>query len=289
MSGFSTEWLALREPLDARSRAHDLVDALGDWRESARPIRVLDLGAGTGANLRYLAPRLRGTQDWLLTDNDPALLSALPRVMRAWVDAEGWEVAERPHGLSVRSCAFSAGILSHRCDLAADLGRLPIGNRDLVTTSALLDLVSGDWLEALAAGCRRKRAAALLALTYDGRMGFDPQEPEDAEVTALVNRHQLTDKGFGPALGPGAANAAAFLFASLGYRVHTRRSDWQMDRGQAEIQRVLIAGWTTAATEMAPHRSAGLEDWRRRRLAHVAASRARLRVGHVDLLALPEP
>jgi hypothetical protein len=288
MSGFSADWLALREPSDARSRADALLDPLRAWRGTARPLRVVDLGAGTGANLRYLAPRLGGAQDWLLTDDDPGLLSALPGTMRAWADAHGWELAERPQGLSVRAPAFSVDILTHRCDLAADRARLPIGDRDLVTASALLDLVSDDWLEALAAGCGRERAAALLALTYDGRMGFDPHEAEDAEVTALVNRHQLGDKGFGPALGPRAANAATARFAALGYRVHARRSDWHLDGDQAEIQQALIAGWTTAAIEMAPHRSARLEDWRRRRRAHVAARHSHLGVGHVDLLALPQ-
>ncbi|MGD8498218.1 MAG: class I SAM-dependent methyltransferase, partial [Chromatiales bacterium] len=59
MSGFSPDWLALREPLDARARSAALVDRLRAQAPRG-PRRILDLGSGTGSNLRYLAPRLGG-------------------------------------------------------------------------------------------------------------------------------------------------------------------------------------------------------------------------------------
>src|SRR5262245_8239521 len=66
MAGFSAAWLGLREPADRAARAAAVttfvVEALG--RRSG--LRVLDLGAGTGANLRYLAERLSGNQFWTL-------------------------------------------------------------------------------------------------------------------------------------------------------------------------------------------------------------------------------
>ena len=40
--------------------------------------------------------------------------------------------------------------------------------------------------------------------------------PTDAEIVAAVNVHQRTDKGFGPALGPAAAQAAVEQFERLG-------------------------------------------------------------------------
>ena len=70
MSSFSPQWLALREPLDARSRAVGLATAL-------RAVEIIDLGAGTGAHLRYAAPLLAGVQHWLLVEHDPLLLAAM--------------------------------------------------------------------------------------------------------------------------------------------------------------------------------------------------------------------
>ena len=52
---FDLEWLDLREPFDAFARNEALADALVAVLP-ARP-RLLDLGAGTGSLLRWLAPR----------------------------------------------------------------------------------------------------------------------------------------------------------------------------------------------------------------------------------------
>jgi hypothetical protein len=158
--------------------------------------------------------------------------------------------------------------------------------RALVTASALLDLVSEAWLRALVARCREAGAAVLFALSYDGRIEFSPEDPADAEVRELVNRHQRTDKGFGGALGPDASATAERVLVSLGYHhVTHERSDWVLGPGSRELQRQLMDGWARAATEIAPERLARIADWRDRRQTHVAAECSRLIVGHQDLAA----
>ena len=123
------------------------------------------------------------------------------------------------------------------------------------------------------------------ALTYDGRTTCEPREPEDETALALFNRHQLGDKSFGPALGPGAAQAAATAFAAQGYTVRTAPSDWRFEPRDAAIQRALLDGWLGAALETAPDRRADLERWHARRSEHVAGARSTLEIGHLDLVA----
>ena len=77
METFDADWLALREPVDHRSRAEALLAALCDaWRARGWS-RVLDLGSGTGSNLRYLTPRFPAGQAWVLVDHDPDHLRTL--------------------------------------------------------------------------------------------------------------------------------------------------------------------------------------------------------------------
>jgi hypothetical protein len=147
----------------------------------------------------------------------------------------------------------------------------------------LLDLVSHDWLDALARRCRAARAAVLLALTYDGRTTATPGEPEDPVVLGMFNRHQLFDKGFGPALGMRAAGAAEAAFEALRYDLRVATSDWVIEPKDHALQLALLDGWLGAALEIAPESRLALTSWHQRRRAHVLAGRSQLRVGHVDL------
>lgn len=284
MSGFSPDWLALREPLDARSRAPRFAEELRERLPGIEPVRILDLATGTGSNLRYLAPRLGKRQEWVLVDNDRSLLDALPAAMRTWAEQTGFSM--NPRTLCVEGQDFRAGMRLLHIDLADELHRLPFSDTHLVTASALLDLVSQPWLASMADSCSAARAAALFSLTYNGLIALDPPEPEDAKVTELVNRHQRTDKGFGPALGPAAAEAAEKLLVSRGYGVRTATSDWQIEHDEKALQKALLAGWTKAAAETAPRNAARLQHWRHRREAFIDAGRSRITVGHLDLLAI---
>jgi SAM-dependent methyltransferase len=272
-TSFSAGWLALREPADHAARSLPLTRALAAALPAAPPTCVLDLGAGTGSNLRFLAARLGGEQRWLLVDRDAALLA------HAAQHASGDESAVH---VEVRDVDLST--------LADPSTRELFDGRALVTASALLDLVSEAWIRALVTRCRERGAAVLFALSYDGRIHCAPEDVEDEMVRDLVNRHQRTDKGFGSALGPAATDAAARAFTGAGYQVRRERSDWTLTPEQGALQRELIEGWADAASLMAPERAAAIDGWRIRRLAHVDAERSRLTVGHEDLAAwLPPP
>jgi SAM-dependent methyltransferase len=286
VSGFTARWLDLREPFDAAARSASVAAALAELPR-AGVLRVVDLGAGTGANFRYLAPRLGGRQEWLLLDHDPALLAAVPERLQAWAAARGGAMREDGDALELAVDGCAARVVPRRADLAKE--PLPLAGAQLVTASALLDLVSAEWLDALLAGARAEGAAALFALTYDGEVAWRPPEDGDALVRALVNRHQRTDKGFGPALGPAAVDRAAARLRSLGYDVRLGRSDWVMGRDARAVQHALVDDWSAVARAMDwPHRDA-VDAWRRRRLARIDAGASSLMVGHQDLLALPPP
>ena len=87
MSGFTAEWLALREAADARARAPALASMLRERLASRRAVAIVDLGSGTGANLRATAPLLGKRQSWRLVDHDQALLDEAAARLVDWADA----------------------------------------------------------------------------------------------------------------------------------------------------------------------------------------------------------
>ena len=74
MSGFSSEWLALREPYDLAARNTTVLDAVLAAFRGQASISVVDLACGTGSTLRAIGARLPARQSWRLVDNDLGLL-----------------------------------------------------------------------------------------------------------------------------------------------------------------------------------------------------------------------
>jgi hypothetical protein len=246
---------------------------------------VLDLGSGTGANLRYLLEVLPNRQDWLLTDVNVDVLERVYSRTSSWAAARGYTVTAEPGGLTIRGHGRDVRVRVRQEDL--DMLRPDLfAGRDLVTASALLDLVSESWLETLAARCRAERAAALFALNYDGRSDCLPREPEDDLLRDGLNRHQLRDKGLGgPAAGPVANVVAVRVFGRAGYEVSGVESSWRLGAEHLELQRQLMDGWVEATLELDPVLAPQVADWRKRRHAHLDSGASRIVVGHHDVAA----
>ncbi|MEQ1759725.1 MAG: class I SAM-dependent methyltransferase [Vicinamibacterales bacterium] len=294
MSGFSAAWLGLREGADHAARSGELSADTGRRLaehagsvSSRHPLRIVDLATGTGSNPRFLASHLPEPQQWTLLDADAQLLTAIPVRMAAWASRHGLACVHTADGVHITSASRDLRLNPRR----ADLSRFPIaalGERpDLVTSSALLDLVSAVWLASLADACASIHATVLFALTYDGRTTMSHGHPDDVLVLELVNLHQKTDKGFGPALGPDAAEAAAVEFARVGYEVRRERSDWTIGPHQRSLQDELIAGWASAACEIRPEETARIRRWEEDRREAAATIGLVVTVGHEDLAAWP--
>jgi hypothetical protein len=226
---------------------------------------VIDLAGGTGSTLRALSPRLPPRQSWTLVDNDPNLLA---------------RAASMPTSQDVTVTVVAR-------DLGDDVESTLGGAVDLVATSALLDLVSEAWLHRVAIAVTARAIPFYAALSYDGRVAFTPPDPFDAAVVGAVNLHQRTDKGFGAALGPAAADVALTRFAALGYAVVRGASDWQIGPEDRDMQTALVDGWARAARDIGALSGQDITEWLARRLAAIAAGRSSLLVGHVDFFAVP--
>jgi SAM-dependent methyltransferase len=259
MSGFSADWLALREPYDARARNPKVLAAVAAKFAGWPTLTIVDLACGTGSTLRALAPRLPGRQTWKLVDNDLGLLARASNVALP-----------------------NARVTTATIDLARDLEAALDGSVDLVTTSALLDLVSDQWLERLVTEAAARKLPLYAALSYDGRISLDPADPFDARMISSVNQHQRRDKGFGPALGPAAAR-----LRSVGYDVSQGTSDWEFGPSDREIQIQTLDGWAGAARELESLSLPEIMGWLTRRRDHVVAGSSTMRVGHVDVFADP--
>lgn len=263
MSGFSIDWLDLRETADGRARDSDLLRRAQEFLERAgakQPI-IVDLGAGTGATLRaFTRSQMHPDARWQLVDHDAALLTE----------------ARRRHGGEYRIETFQSDL--------AEVDTLPLRDASLITASALFDLVSADFIETLTD--KLMSATALYAaLNYDGRMHWQPGHPLDGAIRDAFNRDQQRDKGFGPALGPEGASCLQGCLAERGYTVHRADSPWLLEAGDSALICALIEGIAGAVAGDEALAASVVKDWAAYRLTQ--AGTGRCRIGHVDILALP--
>lgn len=265
MSGFSIDWLDLREVADRRARDNALKEQAIQWLELAENPVAVDLGAGTGSTLRALTAPNQRPLTWRLVDNDTALL----------------DEAVRRHGETHR-------IEPCKADLAA-LSSLPLHDARLVTASALFDLVSENFLEALATQLKdqsqQNPVGLYAALNYDGTTRWTPSHPLDDAVLAAFNLDQRTDKGFGLALGPDSGAVMQRLFTQAGFSVYTASSPWVLDGADHAMVAELITGIAAAVANHPDIDANALQDWVQFRQANAALGTCS--VGHTDVLALP--
>jgi SAM-dependent methyltransferase len=265
----SSEWLTLREPADADARASDLVEALRGYLPRGRAVTVHDLGCGSGSMARWLATRLDGPQHWVMFDRDEELL------VRA---------AEDPPERAADGAPVTAETRLR------DITRLEPGElagTDLITASALLDMMTADELARLAATCAAAGRPVLITLSVTGRVELVPADPFDQSVTDAFNAHQRRATAGGRLLGPDAGHAAVAELRRLGFDVVDRPSPWRLGPDRAALVAEWFTGWLAAACEQRPELGARAAEYGPRRLAEAGAGRLSVTVHHRDLLAVP--
>jgi hypothetical protein len=261
----SPTWLGLREPADATARSHDLVRRL----PAAGLQFIHDLGCGSGAMGRWLAPLLPGPQHWVLHDRDADLL-ALAETDRPGRAADGSEVTVETR--------------------ASDVTRLDadeLAGATLLTASALLDLLTADELSGLTRACAGAACPVLLTLSVTGCVQFAPEDPLDSYLEAAFNAHQRRETPRGRLLGPDAVEEATVKFRRLGAEVIVSPSPWRLGAVDTRLTAAWLAGWVDAACDQEPALAADADRYRRRRLSQAEAGSLAVTVGHVDLLVLP--
>lgn len=279
MSGFSPDWLALRETVDHRSRNPTLLSKLAARFAGREDILVVDLGAGSGSNFRAVAPLLPARQHWILIDHDPALLAAARNTIAQWADSSR-AVA---NGLEASKGGKSLLIEFRQADLAAEPAAWSNASPDLVTAAALFDLVSEIWIDRFVAALARAKLPLYTALNHDGVAEWAPSHPADRQMTTAFERHFGGDKGFGPSAGLGASKRIADQLASADYGIERGRSDWQLGPADRKLIAMLAEGWTKAAGETGEVPAAEIADW----FAARKAAGVSCLVRHEDFLASP--
>jgi hypothetical protein len=289
MTSFSTDWLSLRESADHRSRNFFLQEQVLQYlkqigRSKNDPIQIIDLGSGTGSNLRALAPFIHHHQKWTLVDYDPLLLNAAREKICVWADS----ITERARNthfdhdatrpITVIKNNYEITVQFLQKDLANDLQSVLSDSADLVTAAAFFDLVALDWLKQF---CEALKTSLYTVLTYNGKETWLPSNPGDTDILAAFHQHQGTDKGFGYALGPLAVQSLEQLLKQEGFQVEMGSSPWVLNPNDFLLIQELATGTAKAVAETNLVNDEIVKQWGEQR-----AKSQHCEIGHDDLFAI---
>jgi len=278
MTGFSADWLALREDADRRARSAELAAQAAHLLAAHSPMRIVDIGSGTGANLKITAPLLGPHQQWTLMDHDPALLAEARIQLAQWADS-AQTVGEALHLIRGGS---RIDVTFRQADLAQNPELIVADAPHLVTASAFFDLVSRAWIASFAQLVAAREAVFFTVLTCDGRDRWQPPHPADAQIAQGFATHQAGDKGFGAAAGNSATDDLVAAFSSQDYETASAGSSWRLDQGDRALIRALAQGTAAAAIEAGALSAMEAQAW-----AEARADATACDIGHTDLLAWP--
>ncbi|MBX3519107.1 MAG: hypothetical protein KF835_03715 [Xanthobacteraceae bacterium] len=276
---FSAEWLRLREPVDHRSRDKTLLERTAAYLERKDEPVIYDLGAGAGSNLRGTALSLNTRQRWILADYDPELLSASLDYLSAWADRS------RPTatGLELEKSGKLIRVEVKRIDLNANPAPWGEAKPDLVTSAALFDLVSENWIDRFCAALAKDKLPLYTTLVHDETARWMPAHNADLRMTEAFERDFGREKGFGPSAGNKAIGYMAQKLQSLGFNTKLADSPWQLGEGDHALIGQLAEGWANAVRETKSVPDDVVQSWLTARKARGTTCI----VGHKDLLALP--
>lgn len=279
---FTPDWLAAREPLDARARSRALARRFAAMLPP-RP-HLLDLGAGTGSLFRWLAPIVAGDQHWVWFDYDRPLLRHGLHMTERWARRLGYGVQRAGRDRLVLATPRGVWSVTVQPGALDAPNALPLSGVHAVTCSALLDLFTREWLVRLLTALHSRPLYAAVNVTGQDRIW--PPLPDDAMLWRGYLANQTGWDG-SKALGPGVAPAMRSIAAAIGRSCTVARSDWAIHPGDRAALHHMLRFIGGAARQSLVRHQRRIGGWEQQRHRHLATHRLAMRIGHVDLLVGP--
>ena len=260
MHKFDNKWLLLRERIDTISRNQKAIDKINTYLKKYNQVNIMDLGCGTGSNYRYLSKRIKGKQDWLMTD----------------ISLESINYFKRSLVLKSNTNLISF----KKINVIKDIEKIKFDNFNLITGSAFLDIMPRQWFKEFSR-LNTNTKIIYFSINYDGFFKFTPKHQDDELVLKLFNKDQKSDKGIGlKAVGQDCTSIINTAFSKT-HKTYIFNSDWKVTNNKA-FQKIFI----NFCENVILKNKLDLRDWIKFRRDCITNNKSKILLRNKDFLAL---
>lgn len=283
---FTAEWLDTRYSFDSKARNQQVEAAFKNYFFGRKEIQLMDVGAGTGNNLRYWFRQLESPQKWTNVELNPELLALGFQQAAQLLTTEGYGVKQFENHISgmkrkngrfheVRLLALQESFL----DFAFEI--LPV-KPDVVLANAVFDLLSPEMFVAFAEKLIEHRIPLLSTINIAG-LEWSTATFQDKYYSRCYLHHMNRPQAFGMALGAHVTDFAIDFCKKHQVNVEWGRSDWQIAETDTAMLLANLNYMEQAIPEMLPEAEhSAFSEWLSDKRKQVEAQKLRLNVYHYD-------
>ncbi len=284
-TAFDTGWLETRFPHDARARNPEVERACLQYCGDFNPLRILDIGAGTGSSFLYLTEKMPDQQYWTLVELNPQLLKAARERIVKWAEQYRYNTISTAEGLQLQKGKKSIELAFRHQSFLELSGLLSTAQFHLVTAAAVFDLLSAAMFRELAQQLMAHDIALLATLNYRS-MAFLPQSREDKKYVEAYEAHMLRPQPFGQSMGPGCCREMIRFYRERQKPLSSGPSSWNIAASDKAMLAFMLHFMERSIGEKILTEEKGkskFNHWMREKRRQAAEEELSLLVHHCDI------
>ena len=282
---FTTTWINLRESYDMLSRSDLLQNLYKNNKMNLK--KVIDLGGGNGSFLRWCHYKNIIYDDFLIIDNDEALLKSFYPRTKSYLSKMSLSLIKdnmmsyRIQNIKNNKDGF---ITLRKQDFYKSIDI--INDYNLVSFSAVSDLLSKKFIKFLFDKID-KGTNLYFSICFDGRVKWKNKNKHDKYIVSMFNQHQKQEKTTGVALGLNSIDFIKNVAKKNDYKIYIADSSWSVDSHDNDSRIFQKAYLNTIYKPLKKFELTDqyiLKDWLKSKQNDIENKNSNLVVGHKDIL-----
>ena len=284
------QWLAHRFACDAEAR-HDEIEHkfLDFFRQHQTSLKIVDIGSGTGANVRYYFDKIPHAQEWTLIEQSTYLLEECRHSLSAFAQEHNysWQAQGDAFLLTdTEEKTATIKLVPGRLEHIEQLTDLP--HTDVVTANAVFDLLSFEQFDALVSTLARHDVCLLATLNYY-ETSFLPFSDQDHRFTHWYHMHMKRPQPMGIAMGPDCSAEMLDLLAQHHMMIEQEGSQWHLKKCDLTMHRYILHFMKQAISELSlsQEEQRDFNAWLDRKKELCRQRELEIIIDHSDIFACP--